>query len=120
MKGRGAMKYQGSCHCQKVRFEVELKLDSVMECNCSVCSRRGSLLAFAPEADFRLLAGENELTDYQFGAKTLHHLFCSTCGIFPFARGENNGQAMRAINTRCLEGVDLAKVPVTHYDGKHV
>lgn len=28
------------------------------------------------------------------------------------------GRAMAAVNLRCLEGFDLASVPVQHYDGK--
>ena len=42
------MKYRGSCHCGKIAFEVEGTLEQVMECNCSLCSRRGYLLWFVP------------------------------------------------------------------------
>ncbi len=40
------MKYKGSCHCGKVAFEVEGELNEAMACNCSMCSRKGSLLWF--------------------------------------------------------------------------
>jgi hypothetical protein len=97
-----------------------MKIENALSCNCSICSKRGSLLAFAPETAFKLVKGEKDLTDYLFGAKTIHHYFCSTCGILPFGAAMNNGQAMRAINIRTLDDFDFEKVPVTHYDGKHI
>ncbi|WII72135.1 GFA family protein [Bdellovibrio sp. 22V] len=113
------MKYTGGCHCQAVRFEVEVSLDNVISCNCSICSKKGHWLAFAPAKDFRLLFGEDSLTDYQFGKKMIHHLFCKVCGIGAFGKGAlPDGTEMRAINVRCLDGIDLDKIKVTAVDGK--
>lgn len=113
------MKYTGGCHCGAVRYEVEMDIDSVMECNCSICSKRGHLLAFAPESRFTLQSGAEALTDYQFGKKTIHHLFCRVCGVGSFGRGAMpDGTKMAAINVRCLNDVDFAAFPVQHFDGK--
>lgn len=112
-------KYTGSCHCQKVRYEVNLALTNVMSCNCSICSRSGALLSFVPAAQFTLLSGEDGLTDYQFNKHNIHHVFCSSCGIKSFARGKRpDGTPMVAVNVRCLEGVELDKLEVQHFDGK--
>jgi hypothetical protein len=114
-----AKTYQGSCHCGKVRYEVTTDLASVIACNCSMCSRAGTLLAFVPVEQFKLLSGEGNLTDYQFNKHVIHHHFCSTCGIKSFARGiGQGGKEMRAINVRCLEGVDLDGLAVKKVDGK--
>src|SRR5688572_4938554 len=80
--------YTGSCHCGNVRFEVSADLSTVNACNCSMCSRAGYLLAFVPAAQFKLLAGEDAQSDYQFNKKVIHHLFCKTCGVRSFGRGE--------------------------------
>lgn len=110
--------YKGSCHCGAVAYEVELSLDEVMSCNCSICRRRGHLLAFTPAENFRLLQGETELSDYQFGRKTVHHLFCKRCGINAFGRGRMpDGKEMVAINVGCLDGVDLKQLSVKEFDG---
>jgi hypothetical protein len=111
--------HAGSCHCRAVRYEVELDLTApVIACNCSMCARMGSRLAFVPADRFRLLSGEDRLTDYQFNKKVIHHLFCSVCGIRSFARGAMpDGTPMVAVNTRCLEGVDPDSLTVTMYDG---
>ena len=111
--------YTGSCHCGKVRYEVAMNLDKVMSCNCSMCSRMGWLLAFVPLAQFKLLSGEDVLTDYQFGKKRIHHTFCSGCGVRSFVQGQSRtGDEMRGINVRCLEDVDVDSLEVQKVDGK--
>ena len=118
----GEMKtYTGGCHCGKVRYEVTSDLSYVMDCNCSICSRKGHVLTFVPASQFTLLSGENAVTDYQFNKHVIHHTFCSTCGISSFASGKRpDGTEMRAINVRCLDGVDLTKLDIKHVDGKSV
>lgn len=114
-----ATRYTGGCHCGAVRYEVTMKLEGAMTCNCSICSKTGTALTFVPAAQFTLLSGEGVLTDYQWGKKRLHHLFCSRCGIRSFARGRGpDGSEMVAINVRCLDGVDLAAVPTKPFDGR--
>jgi len=111
--------YKGSCHCGKVAYNVQADLSGeLITCNCSMCSRNGAVLTFVPATSFTLERGEDALTDYQFGKKTIHHVFCSTCGIRPFARGSMpDGTAMCAINARCLEGVDATKLKTKQWDG---
>lgn len=112
--------HTGSCHCGAVRYEVDMDIQSGMQCNCSICSRRGWLLAFVPASQFRLLKGEDNLTEYLFHEKVVHHLFCKTCGTASFSRGTMpDGSAMVAVNLRCLDDIDIDSVAVTKYDGKH-
>ena len=114
-----AQTFHGSCHCGDVRYQVEMALEAVVSCNCSICSRAGALLAFAPATQFQLLAGADALTDYQFGKRRIHHLFCRRCGVRSFSRGTaRDGSPTVAINVRCLEGVDLAALSVKPFDGK--
>jgi hypothetical protein len=111
--------YDGGCHCGKVRYHATTDLKTVISCNCSICSKRGSLLTFVPASRFTLEKGEDSLTEYQFNKHVIHHMFCSTCGILPFARGTApDGQEMVAINVRCLDGVDLKALTITEFDGR--
>lgn len=112
--------YTGGCHCGKFRYEVETDLAKVIECNCSHCYMKGLLLAFVPPEEFRLTAGsEDELTDYLFNKKTIHHFFCPVCGVEAFGRGQNReGKALYAINVRCLDGVEVDSLELTPVDGK--
>lgn len=111
--------YTGGCHCGKVRFEIQADIGQVLSCNCSICSRTGWLLTFVGVDQFTLLSGEDDLSDYQFNKKHIHHLFCATCGVRSFARGTTqDGREMRAINVRCLDDVDISTLTVQQVDGK--
>lgn len=114
-----AMKYQGSCHCGKVAFEVEGTIDSGLACNCSMCRRRGSLLWFVPREALTLTTREEDLGRYTFHKHVIQHRFCPACGIHTFGEGVHPaGHRMAAVNLRCLDGLDLDSVPVHHYDGR--
>jgi hypothetical protein len=115
----GAKTYTGGCHCGEVRFEVTTDLDNVIACNCSLCQKRGALWSFVPAASFALRAGVGALKDYQFGKKSLHHLFCAQCGVGAFSRGTNpKGDDMVAVNVCCLDEVDVATLKPTPFDGR--
>lgn len=113
------MNYVGGCHCGKVPFEVEADLQQVTECNCSICSKRGSLLWFVPRANLRLITPEENLATYTFNKHKIKHHFCSKCGCAPFGDGTSpEGDAKAAINVRCLSDVDLSVLKVNHFDGR--
>ncbi|SRR6478736_1404647 len=111
--------YQGGCHCGAVRFETSLDVGQAMVCNCSICQKNGSILAFAPADQFKLIAGDDNLSDYQFNKRVIHHLFCRTCGVRSFARGTRpDGREMVAVNLRCLDGIDAAALNPKPFDGR--
>ena len=112
--------HSGGCHCGKVRFAVKLDLsEPAITCNCSMCGRSGTMLRFVPAASFKLLSGEETLTDYRFNTQVINHQFCRVCGIKAFASGKGkDGAETRAINVRCLDDVDLAQLPTRQVDGK--
>ncbi len=114
--------YTGGCHCQKVRYEVEMEeLKEAMSCNCSICSKRGWLLTFVPKASFRLEKGADEVTVYHFNKKLVDHTFCKTCGTASYGMGKDqNGNEMVAVNVRCLDNVDIDALAINQYNGKDV
>jgi hypothetical protein len=111
--------YAGGCHCGAIRFEAEADLTQVLQCNCSICMKRGALWCFVQAPQFKLVKGETALKDYQFNRKKLHHLFCPTCGVGAFSRGQApDGQDTFAINVRCLDDIDVTKLTPMPFDGK--
>lgn len=116
--------YSGSCHCGAVRFEADIDLAaSTGRCNCSLCGKlRKWSIVIAPQ-DFRLLAGQDALSDYQFGRRQGHHRFCRHCGLHAFGDGhvETIGGDFCSVNLACLDGVEPAELlaaPLRHFDGR--
>jgi hypothetical protein len=114
------MHYTGSCHCGAVAFEVEGDLSGgAVACNCSICTAKGALLCAVPRDALSVTAPEEGLGTYSFHKHAIAHRFCKTCGIHPFAEDLNaTGSPMAYINIRCLDGIDLASVPVMEFDGR--
>lgn len=119
------MTYKGSCHCRRIRFEVDADLHAgTSRCNCSYCSKQRYWGATVKPQDFRLMCEEAGIGDYQFGTMSGHHRFCTTCGVSPYGHGyvEQIGGAFVSINVACLDDVDpavLAALPVQYMDGLH-
>lgn len=113
------MKYRGSCHCGKVAFEVEGEIKGAMACNCSICQRKGSPLWLVPRKELHLLTPEDVASTYTFNKHLIKHRFCPVCGIHTYGEGTDpKGNAMAAINIRCLDGIDLVAIPVQNFDGR--
>ncbi|MCW5602613.1 MAG: GFA family protein [Nitrosomonas sp.] len=116
--------YQGSCHCGAVRFEADLDLtQNSFRCNCSICRQTRFWAAVAREDGFRLLQGNDELTQYLFNKKKNEHYFCKHCGVRAFGIGTDTPIGkMYGVNLGCLIDVsdeDLSKIPITYIDGLH-
>lgn len=112
--------YQGSCHCGRIAFDVRSEpIEKVIDCNCSLCRRRGALLAFVPREQLRLATREEDMATYTFNKHVIRHHFCPTCGIAPFGEAidPRTGKETAAVNVRCLPDVDLAALTVVPYDG---
>lgn len=111
MGTRPQQKYLGSCHCGAVRFEIETDFPELTMCDCSICQRRNALMVKVHESRFRLLAGEDSLTEYRFHTNTARHFFCRVCGIYPFHRKRVTPDYF-GINVFCLHDFDQTGIPV--------
>lgn len=115
------MKYSGSCHCGGISFDVEGEIAEALACNCSICQRKGSLLWFVPMDKLQLKTATDNRATYAFNQHVIEHYFCRKCGIHPYAgAADPAGNPVAAINLRCLEGIDLSKIPVRQFDGRSV
>lgn len=108
--------YRGSCHCGRVRFEIDTDLDHVRVCDCSMCRRRGALNHRVKPEDFRLLTPLEELAVYTFHTQTAKDYFCPVCGIQPFRR-PRTAPELWTVNIRCIENIDLDAIPVERVHG---
>lgn len=115
------MQYQGSCHCGQIAFTVQAPspISEVVDCNCSLCRRRGGLLWFSPRDAFAMQGEGAPLGTYRFNSGHIAHHFCPQCGVAAYSEAVDprSGVPTVAINVRCLDGVDLAALTVIAYDG---
>ena len=115
------MKYQSSCHCGAIAFEVEGEIESLLDCNCSICRRKGHILWFVPRQQVTFLTDENAMSAYTFNKHVIKHHFCPTCGCSPIGLGKDEqGNETAAINVRCIPELDFTQFSIHHYDGKAV
>lgn len=118
----GEQRYQGSCHCGAVRFEVTPDLGAgANRCNCSVCTKVSSLGSIVEPAAFTLLAGDAELSVYEWGFRTGKRFFCKHCGVTCFGTGhlKELGGDYVSVNCNTLDGVELSEIAVRYWDGRH-
>jgi len=73
------MTYKGGCHCGRIGFEVEGDIEQVVECNCSICSKRGYLLWFVPQEQLRLATPQADLATYTFNTPSTSMKSPRTC-----------------------------------------
>ena len=100
------MAIRGSCHCGRLAYRLDAAPTEAIECNCSICRRKGSLLAAVAPDQFHLETSRDDIATYSFGRHVIRHHFCKICG-----------KAMVAVNLRCAEDLDLSTLKVAQFDG---
>ncbi len=125
MAGQGQEPLQelcGGCHCGRVRFRCQVpRLQPILECNCSVCTKKGFLHLIVPAGHFHLEAppeGEAALTEYSFNTRTARHLFCPVCGVQSYYRPRSHPEGF-SVNARCLDGGIPAGRRLVPFDGRN-
>lgn len=110
-------KHRATCHCGAVELELDLP-DGIVDprrCDCSICRRKGAIVASVPLSGIRVVKGQDALRLYQFNTKTAKHYFCSVCGIYTHHQRRSNPEEY-GYNVGCLEDVnpfDLGNVPTS-------
>jgi len=70
----------------------------------------------ATAGSFKITAGDEFLTLYQFNSKIARHYFCRVCGIYTFHNPRSN-PALTRVNSGCLDGVDPLELATELIDG---
>lgn len=106
----------GSCHCGAVVFTLQLPdgLQNLRRCNCSLCRRKGAVMAMVALDGLKVIQGADKLSLYQWNTGIAKHYFCSVCGIYTHHQRRSKPDEY-GFNVACLEGVDpfeLGDIPV--------
>jgi len=108
--------HEASCHCGEVRLRLNLPngIEDPRRCDCSMCRRRGAIVASVSLANLQVVQGQDALGVYQFNTKTAKHFFCKKCGIYTHHQRRSNPEQY-GYNVGCLEGVnpfEIDNIPV--------
>ena len=108
--------FEGACHCGAVKFAITSEFEELTTCDCSICAKKNALMVRVHEDDFRLMAGEDALSEYNFHTGVARHFFCKICGIYTFHRKRMMPDSY-GVNVFCLEGFDPEGIPVRETHG---
>ena len=109
--------HNAKCHCGTIQFQITSLLTEFTTCDCSLCTMRGAVMVKVPEADLRVVSGEDALTLYQWNMKIAKHYFCSNCGIYMF-HNKRAAPDHFGVNVRCLTGASIDAAPVRATEGE--
>ncbi|MGQ4661444.1 GFA family protein [Lysobacter sp. F6437] len=104
-------RHRASCHCGAVELELELP-DGIVDprrCDCSICRRKGAVVASVPLAGLHVVKGAEQLKLYQFNTRVARHYFCGNCGIYTHHQRRSNPEQY-GYNVGCLEGINPLKI----------
>ena len=109
-----------TCHCREVQIELKLNngLEDLVRCNCSLCKKRGAIMAKTKLRNLKIVKGAEKLKIYKFGKNKAVHFFCSICGIYTHHQSYTNRENYE-FNVACLDSIDTFKlkdIPV--FDGE--
>jgi hypothetical protein len=114
--------HKGSCHCGKVRYEVEADLTrGGTRCNCTVCTKLSVMGGLVKPSAFKLVAGEESLSYYEWGMRVAKRFFCKHCGTHCYGKGHLDvlGGDFVSVNYNTLDDADPAMLKVAYWDGCH-
>lgn len=111
---------RAACHCGAVKFEIAEPPAWVLDCNCSICRRRGALWAyyFGPDQEKLLNRPDPAATDtYVWGDRMLATHYCRQCLCVTHAATVDPADTQYfAVNARMMVGLDPAAVEIRRKD----
>lgn len=111
----------GRCHCGKTGWTLIGDPGSITACNCSLCSRYGTLWAYDYENERIEVQGETAAyRRVDVTAPVLEVLFCPACACVLSWRGlqlDPDGRRRMAVNIRLAPAKEVQALPIDHFDG---
>jgi hypothetical protein len=105
---------QSSCHCGAVNLVVARAPTEITECNCTMCRRYGSRMAYFSPKEVEITGA----TDfYTHGDKTIELHRCRICGCFTHWSPIDKAYDRMGVNCRMMEPSVLEGVRVRKLDG---
>ena len=78
----------------------------------------GHLHLIVRKDEFKLLSGQDDISNYQFNTAVAQHYFCSNCGVRSFYVPRSNPDGY-SVNARCLDPGTVKSLSVDTFDGRN-
>jgi hypothetical protein len=106
------------CHCGACRLEVPRAPRRLTSCNCSICRRSGSLMAYYKASAVRLKYRLRDVQKYSWGDRWLRFVRCRTCGCFlHWEQVKGKLRDRMGVNARNFDPKVIARTRVRRFDG---
>lgn len=109
---------QGQCHCGNITLEIPELTETGTSCNCSICSRYGSIWGYFEPGEVKVAVGSAGMLAYSHGDKQLEFNSCKQCGCQThYSTTEACPHPRVAVNYRMF-GIDaMDQLTVRLFDG---
>lgn len=105
-----------TCHCGTVSIEIDRPPETVNNCHCTHCHKRGVLWAYYAPAQVRLPAPD-ATTVYMCNDRVIETHFCRTCGCTTHWVDVDKTYDRMAVNARLMDPKILATARITENSG---
>jgi len=118
-------KYEGSCHCGAVTYEVEIDNAKHVLCHCNACKKTSgsdfTLNTIVSSDSLKFTKGEDQLKKYTYKGDSGNDtdcFFCTTCGSVPYKIQHIMGPGKVVIRGSLLKDSDEWGKPAAEVYGK--
>ena len=100
-----------TCHCGEIEIQINLKkeINELMRCNCSMCKRKGTMVATIDRKDLKVVKGQDKIKTYQFNTNVAKHYFCSECGTHTHNLRRSDPNTF-GFNVGCIDEIEPNKL----------
>jgi len=116
---------RAACHCGAVRITMEPGPSWVLDCNCSICRRYGTLWAYSWDfiasraLDAKLIQGAEAVETYLWNGRGIGFCRCKHCGCVTHHVAMNEPTKLRGVNARMFVHFDTSTVTIQRSDNAH-
>ena len=110
--------YTATCHCGAVSVEIPRRPRRLTSCNCSICQRYATLMAYFNFRDVKVHAKPGATASYVWGDKSIKFVRCATCGCVMFWQPLTiRADSRMGVNARNLAPSVIATTRIRRFDG---
>lgn len=113
------IKYNGSCHCKQIQYILYITQSEhqVLQCNCSICTKKQYLHLMVDQNRFQLTHGTvADFQTYTFNTHQAIHLSCNICGIHCIYIAKSHPGSIDC-NLYCIDDIDINRFNIVPFDG---